>query len=86
VHAVKQVLALAGDRPRELDVLYLGSALGYYVVPGEDRAGWVHRGRTGWVVTPNDAMASEVRRALAIHRKEAPAELVRLPLPPEETR
>jgi hypothetical protein len=85
VHAVKQVLDMPGDERREADVLYVGSAIGYYVFPSEDHAGILMPGPEGWEVSPRDDLAPSVSRALAVFRKEKPAALVKLPMPPGES-
>lgn len=91
VHLVKQVLegypGWQEPEPREVDVLYLGAAIGYYVSPDGLRAGLVVPGPKGWEVgetDPPDVLVPGVRRAMAVFRKEKPATLVKLPIPPGE--
>jgi hypothetical protein len=80
VHATKQILEIEpGDR-REVDVLYLGGAVGFWVGPHGRRAGRIVRAEDGWTVVRRDELAETVKRAVAILAKERPAEMVSLPL------
>ncbi len=71
-----------GGKNLEVDVLYLGTAQAWYVDRSGSRAGVGWPTDEGWVWRENDAIASEVRRGLAIHGKEAVPGFVRLPLIP----
>jgi hypothetical protein len=86
VHAVKQVLEVDGEGRREMDVLYLGAAVGYWVGPENRRAGLLVRSEGGWKPVRRDGLARAVRRAIEVFAKEKPAELVGLPLPGETGR
>jgi hypothetical protein len=79
-HAGKRVVERAGGR-REMDVLFLGGAQGYYVSPDGKRAGLLVRKGDGWDEIERDEIAGEVREAIAIVKKERPARMIRLPLP-----
>ncbi len=80
VHVVKQALAPDGRERREMDVLYLGGAIGYYVSPDGAQAGIVTRNGKEWKCLPRNDLARTVSRSIAVFRKEKPARLVRLPL------
>jgi hypothetical protein len=79
-HVTREMLPVGQGRRGEVDVLYIGLARGLAVsadgswaaigVPGKD--GW------GWTVRPE--MASDVRKAISVFHREAPATLVSLPL------
>ncbi len=92
-HAVSQVLDL-GDDGRlpvraaartqtgiEVDALYLGAAVGYFVAPGDRAAGVIARDGNTWKVDRRDELAPAVRTALAVRSKERPPALVDLPVP-----
>lgn len=74
------------DRGRvEADVLWIGTALGYYATPDDKHAGiLVFRGDR-WSSEPDDLAASAIRKAIRLARKDEPAALVELPiLPPQQ--
>jgi hypothetical protein len=79
-HVAKRMVEDGNGRRREMDVLYMGAAVGYYVSPTGDEAGSLVRRAGVWKAVPRDGIASEVREAIAILRKERPARLVWLPL------
>lgn len=83
-HVGKRVFQLAGGTRREMDVLFLGGAQGYYVSPDGKRAGLLVRKAGEWSEVARDEIAGEVREAIAIVKKERPARLVRLPLAGDE--
>jgi len=80
VHLVKQVLDVGDSGAREVDVLYLGGAVGYYISPDGRESGLLTRGGKGWTRTARNELAPAVRRAIAVFRKERPAALVDLPV------
>ena len=82
---VKQMLETGDGERRELDVLYIGGAMGYYVSPDNSQSGLILRGPDGWKVSPRDGLASAVRHAIKVCRKEAPACVVELPVIPGES-
>jgi hypothetical protein len=86
VHAVKELVDLGEGGRREVDALYLGATVGYWVDPDGGAAGLLLPGEDGWTPHRRDELAAEVKRALAIHRKEQPADLVTLPLSAEWSR
>jgi len=83
VHLVKQVIALGEKDHREADVLYLGGAVGFYLLPGGKEAGVMRRPDDAWTAVARDEIAPQVARAMAVKRKETSPALVRLPLAPE---
>ena len=86
VHTVKEVHEVGASDPVEVDVLYIGGAIGYYVSPLELHAGVIVRTSDGWKVVPRNHLATAVRRALAVYRKEEPAALIDLPVLPGENK
>jgi hypothetical protein len=79
VHTHTEVLALPDGR-REAEVLYLGSAIGYYVSADEQRAGLRVKTPDGWQIQPRPEIAAAVKHALEVARQERPPGLVRLPV------
>jgi chromosome segregation ATPase len=82
-HAVEEIVEVGEEGRREMDVLYLGSALGYYVASDGQTAGLLERDGDSWKATPRDGeLAERVRLALEVYRKKVPAQLVELPIVP----
>ena len=82
VHVVDEILDIEGQGPREMKVLYIGSAVGYYVSPDGLEAGLVVREKETWRAIPRTRdLAPRVRRALDVFLKKRPAELIELPVP-----
>ena len=79
-HAVKQIIALGKEQRIEVEALYLGGLLGFYLTPDHRHAGLLSHTEKGWSAEPDNKITRQVARALAIKRKEAPPTLVRLPL------
>jgi hypothetical protein len=89
VHVRREVLTWDGAGRREMDVLYLGLAAGYAVAADGAAVALGQPGEGGWTwraAPPAAVVADAVRRAIAIHRREAPAALAPLPLPPPARR
>jgi hypothetical protein len=65
-----------------VDVLYLGLAAGFAVAPDGASAALGQPGESGWTwrAAPAGETADAIRRAIAVHRREAPVSLTRLPL------
>ncbi|MFC1672256.1 DUF3450 family protein [Planctomycetota bacterium] len=84
IHAVKQMLKPGDETEREMDVLYVGGAVGYYVSPDRSQAGVVKREGAEWQCVPRNDLARTISRAFKIFRKEKSAALVKLPLPQEK--
>lgn len=85
-HAVKQVIEVDGQPRREMDVLYLGGALGYWVGAADRQAGLLVHRDGAWTVTRDDGLATQVRAAIQVIQRERPATIIRLPLPAEAGR
>ena len=68
-----------------VDVLYLGLSRAWFVDQEGGRAGTGLPGDEGWVWTTDNAMASEVGRAIAIYRKESPPAYTNLTFPEVST-
>jgi hypothetical protein len=85
-HSVKEVLEGDGADGREVDVLYLGGAVGYWVAQDDRSAGLLLRRAGEARILRRDDLAPAIRHALAVVEKERPPELVRLPLAGEETK
>jgi len=82
IHLAKEVLFDLGDQRREYDVMYLGLAVAYALSTGGDRAGMGVSTADGWEWRWEDEWIPAVTLAMAVARKEQPAQLLRLPLPP----
>lgn len=79
LHAESMVIPLAGTR-REMDVLWIGTALAYAVNGDNTLAALGSPGPEGWVWTETHALAPRIRQALRIQKQEAPPALIRLPV------
>ncbi len=82
IHAVKKVLALEDGQRLEVDVLYLGGAIGFYLTSDQKGAGVLKRSDGKWTRKSRNEIAPQVALALGVKRKEKPPTLVALPLPP----
>jgi len=80
IHLVKEVIEVREGDKREADVLYLGGAVGFYLLPSGHGAGVLRRTNDGWIAEERNAIAEHVARAMAVKRKEKPPEIVRLPV------
>ena len=82
VHAASVTLADGAGRQREMQALFLGLSAAYAVSADGARAVQGRPGPDGWVWEWDDSLAPAVRRCLDCYRREAPAELVTLPVGP----
>jgi len=80
LHAGKIVLRDDGGRELEMDVLFLGLAIGYAVSADGARAAVGRPAAPGWSWEWDPQLAPAVSSALACYRKEIPATFVDLPL------
>lgn len=78
LHTDSMVLELGGGR-REMEVLWIGTALAYAVNADGSLAAVGRPGHQGWVWSENHTVAPRVRQALRIQRQDAPPSLIRLP-------
>ncbi len=69
-----------GDEQVEVQVFYLGLGQAYYTDRSGRHAGHGVPTTEGWSWTEDPSLSSRIRKAIAVHQKQAPAELVRLPL------
>jgi hypothetical protein len=82
VHAVKEVVAFEDGARLEVDVIYLGGVVGFYLTPDGRRSGLLRRSGDRWTREARDEIAPQVVLALEVARKETPPTLVPLPLDP----
>lgn len=82
IHLAKEVLPDDGGQRREYDVMYLGLAVAYALSANGERAGMGAPGAEGWEWRWQDEWIPDITRAMTVARKEQPAQLLRLPLPP----
>lgn len=80
IHLGKQVVDLGEKERLEVDVLYMGGTIGFYLTPDQKHAGILRRSGCIWKAEPRDEIATEVELALKVKRKEVPPVLVQLPL------
>ena len=80
LHTGKEVLAMPDGSRREMDVFYVGLARGFAVSGDDTWAGVGTPSHSGWTWEARPEIAARVRRAVAVSRRELPAELVDLPL------
>ncbi len=64
----------------EFQVLYLGLGQAYYVDRSGRSAGRGFPKDQGWTWIEEPSLAANVRKAIEVHQKESPPELVRLPI------
>lgn len=65
---------------REVDVLYLGLAQAFYVNKDGSFAGRGLPGSDGWTWSPSNALASDIRSAIDMARKDDAPGMIRLPI------
>lgn len=82
IHLTKEVLPDTDGQRCEYDVMYFGLAVAYALSAGGDRAGMGVPTADGWEWRWQDEWIPAVAQAMAVARKEQPAQLLRLPLPP----
>jgi hypothetical protein len=75
-----EVRRLADGSSAEVAVLYLGLGQAYYVTNKGDAAGVGRPGPDGWVWTPADDSAPQVKKAIAMLKNEQVAAFVQLPI------
>jgi hypothetical protein len=80
VHDGRMVLTAPDGRRVEMDVLFLGLAMGYAVSPDGRRAAVGRPGGEGWSWEWRPELAASIAKALAIHRKQEPAAFLALPV------
>jgi hypothetical protein len=81
LHHSRLILADPSGEKREMDVLFVGLSLAYAVPPQQNLGGIGRPGPAGWTWQWQADASPAIRRALAIYRKERPAEFVQLPVP-----
>ena len=79
VHMVKEILALPDGSCKEMDVFYLGLARAFAVSLDNGYAAVGRPTSAGWVWEAHPEIADQVRRAVAMSRREYRAEMVNLP-------
>ncbi|NMA46443.1 MAG: DUF3450 domain-containing protein [Lentisphaerae bacterium] len=82
IHLAKEVLPDDGGQRCEYDVMYFGLAVAYALSANGARAGMGVPGADGWEWRWRDEWIPVIAQAMAVARKEQPAQLLRLPLPP----
>lgn len=81
-HSGHQVLAVGSGPRREVDVLYLGSVIGYWVTASGDEAGVLRPTEDGWIAERrSQGVARQIREAIGVYRKQREARIVELPIP-----
>lgn len=81
IHVEGDLREIEGQQ-RQVDVIYLGMARGFYVDKTNRFAGVGSPGPDGWTWTENNRLAAEVRSAIAVRMRESAPSLVELPLGP----
>jgi len=64
----------------QVETLYLGLAQAYFVDKAGDYAGVGTPAATGWQWTPNNALAGNIQKSIAMYKNAAPADFVSLPV------
>ena len=86
-HFLKETLKV-NDHSQEYRVLYLGSALGYFISHDSNTAGILTRESNLWTPQVHNELANDINKAIAVQQGKAKPELVQLLLPSfnEETK
>ena len=77
----RELLAVGGSEPRELDVLYLGLSRAWFVDAAGTFSGYGRPTPGGWVWTEDSGIASRVRKAIEMADNRVPPEFLSLPFP-----
>ena len=81
VTVLRELQEIASGQVVEVKTMYLGLAQGYYVDPNAKYAAVGRPGPGGWEWEPNNAIAKEISRSIAMFEKtETPAEFIELPV------
>lgn len=79
-HFLKETLKV-NDNSQEYRVLYLGSALGYFISHDGSTAGILTREKSIWTPQVHNELANDINKAIAIQQGKAKPDLVQLLLP-----
>lgn len=79
-HVVEQILELNGKK-QETQVLYLGTALAYYLSRDGQLAGQIIYRDKEWQIFPKNEIAPNIQKALNVLQQEGKPELIQLPIP-----
>lgn len=80
VHVVEETRELSGGKKMTVDVIYLGLARAYYASDAGDTAGVGTPGKNAWQWQEQPKLASEIRKTIAVYRKDTPPQLLQLPI------
>lgn len=80
IHAGRMVLPDAAGQEREVDVLFIGIAVGYALAADTDTAAVGRPTVAGWSWQWRPELAAPVRRLFECHRRESSAALVSVPV------
>lgn len=71
---------LSSGKKMTVDVIYLGLAQAFYASEQGDTAGVGTPGKNGWQWQAKPEFAKDIRKALAVYRKDNPPQLIQLPI------
>lgn len=80
VTVVEETRVLSGGKKMTVDVLYLGLARAYYASGAGETAGVGVPGDKEWSWQEKPDIADDIRRVLAVYRKEGQPQLIKLPV------
>jgi hypothetical protein len=80
VTVVEETRVLSDEKKMTVDVVYLGLARAYYASGSGDTAGVGVPSKDGWVWQSRPELASDIRQAIAVYRKDRQPQLIRLPV------
>jgi hypothetical protein len=80
ISVVEETRQLSGGKKMTVDVIYLGLARAYYASDAGHTAGVGKPGKEGWQWQEQADLAKEIRRAIAVYRKDSPPQLIQLPI------
>ncbi|RME70908.1 MAG: DUF3450 family protein [Verrucomicrobia bacterium] len=75
-----EIQELPDGTSAQVDTIYLGLAVGYFVDGTNKFAGILTPGPNGWTSTVSNDLAPQIRKAIQVYKNEALAEFVPLPV------
>ncbi len=80
VTVAEQTRELGSGEKMTLNVLYLGLARAYFASSAGDTSGIVTLGEDGWNWQDKPELADDIRRAIAVYKKDQQPQLIQLPV------
>lgn len=80
VTVVEETREHSSGKQLSVDVIYLGLARAFYAAGQGSAAGVGRPGKQGWQWQERPDLAEDIRKALAVERKDSPPQLIQLPI------